>query len=81
MLFPILASTAVGVLALLPLLFFGMKAGLEVVMPMALLLVGGLLGAALFNLLILPALYPRWAPAMADEQGTEVPPQPASAVH
>ena len=77
----VLASTAVGVLVLLPLLFFGMKAGLEVVMPMALLLVGGLLGAALFNLLILPALYPRWAPAIADEQGAEVPPQPASAVH
>ena len=70
-----LASTAAGLLALLPMLFFGMSAGLEVLMPMALLLLGGLLGAALFNLLLLPVLYPRWAPALADgEAGTPLQP-------
>ena len=76
----VLASTSACALALLPLLFFGMSAGLEVLMPMALLLLGGLLGAALFNLLILPALYPRWAPVLADEPGAAAPQQPASAM-
>ena len=65
----VLASTAACLLAFLPLLFFGMTGGLEVVMPMALLIVGGLLGAALFNLLLLPALYARWAPPMLEEPG------------
>ena len=65
-----LASTAAGVLALLPLVLYGMSAGLEVLMPMALLLIGGLLGAALFNLLLLPALYPSWAPPMVNDAGS-----------
>ena len=60
-----LMSTAAGLLALAPLLVWGMVAGLEVVMPMALVVGLGLLGAALQNLLVLPALYPRFAPPLA----------------
>lgn len=60
-----LISTAAGLLALAPLLVWGMAAGLEVVMPMALVVGLGLLGSALQNLLVLPALYPRFAPPQA----------------
>ena len=61
----LLMSTAASLLALAPLLVWGMAAGLEVVMPMALVVGLGLVGAALQNLLVLPALYPRYAPPLA----------------
>ena len=60
-----LTSAAAGLLALAPLLVWGIAAGLEVVMPMAVVVGLGLLGAALQNLLVLPALYPRYAPPLA----------------
>ncbi len=60
----LLLSIAASLLALAPLWVWGMSAGLEVVMPMALVVGLGLLGAALQNLLVLPALYPRFAPPL-----------------
>ena len=61
----LLMSVAASLLALAPLLVWGMSAGLEVLMPMALVIGLGLVGAALQNLLVLPVLYPRFAPPLA----------------
>jgi cobalt-zinc-cadmium resistance protein CzcA len=40
-----------------PLLFFGSRAGFEVVQPMAAVVVGGLLTSTVLTLLVVPALY------------------------
>ena len=57
------ALTALTTTALLlPLLFVGSVPGLEVVRPLAVVMLGGLVTAALLNLLILPFLYLRFAP-------------------
>jgi len=54
---PILITTLATGLALLPTLFLGDIAGLEIVRPMTIAILGGLVTAALLNLFILPALY------------------------
>jgi Cu/Ag efflux pump CusA len=58
----IATSTVAAVLALAPLLVYGVVAGLEIVTPLAAIVVGGLLGAAALNLFVVPALYLRFAP-------------------
>ena len=63
-------SAVAGILALLPLLVYGTVAGLEIVKPMAATIIGGLIGAALCNLLVLPAVLLRWgAPDSAAAYG------------
>ena len=57
----VLMSTSASLVTLLPLLVYGSMAGLEIVKPMAAVVIGGLLAAALLNLFVLPALYLRWA--------------------
>jgi Cu/Ag efflux pump CusA len=54
-------STAAAALTLVPLLGHGVVAGLEIVTPMAAVMLGGLLGGALLNLLVVPVLYLRFA--------------------
>jgi Cu/Ag efflux pump CusA len=54
---PILMTTFATGLALLPTLFLGDIPGLEIVRPMAIAILGGLVTATLLNLFILPALY------------------------
>ena len=54
---PILMTTFATGLALLPTLFLGDRPGLEIVRPMAIVILGGLLIATLLNLFVLPALY------------------------
>jgi Cu/Ag efflux pump CusA len=54
---PILMTTFATALALLPALFLGDIPGLEIVRPMAITILGGLVSATLLNLFILPALY------------------------
>jgi Cu/Ag efflux pump CusA len=49
-------------LALVPMVIWGAVAGLEIVTPLALIVLGGLVTTALVNLFVLPALYPRFAP-------------------
>ena len=61
----ILLTSAGATLALLPLLFYGNVAGLEIVKPLAAVVIGGLLAAALLNLFVLPALYLLFARPMA----------------
>jgi CzcA family heavy metal efflux pump len=56
---PISLTTFATGLVLLPTLFLGDLPGLEIVRPMALVIVGGLVSTTLLNLFILPALYLR----------------------
>ncbi|MEV1289047.1 efflux RND transporter permease subunit [Micromonospora sp. NPDC049679] len=68
---------AVG-LALVPLVIYGSVSGLEVVSPLALIILGGLVTTALLNLFVLPALYLRFAapepPAGSQPPATPEPP-------
>ena len=57
----VVLSTVGSTVALLPLLVYGSVAGLEIVAPLAASVIGGLLAGALANLLLLPALYLRFA--------------------
>jgi Cu/Ag efflux pump CusA len=52
----LMTAVAVG-LALLPIVYFGAVAGLEIVHPMAVVVLCGLVASILLNLFILPALY------------------------
>jgi CzcA family heavy metal efflux pump len=54
---PILMTTFATGLVLLPTLFLGDIPGLEIVRPMAIAILGGLVTATLLNLFILPALF------------------------
>jgi CzcA family heavy metal efflux pump len=54
---PIVMTTFATALALLPALFLGDIPGLEIVRPMAIVILGGLVSSTLLNLFILPALY------------------------
>ncbi|MDQ3870985.1 MAG: efflux RND transporter permease subunit [Chloroflexota bacterium] len=52
----LLTATTIGV-ALLPLVVAGEVAGLEIVRPMAIVILGGLVSSTLLNLFVVPALY------------------------
>jgi Cu/Ag efflux pump CusA len=55
----VLTTLATG-LILLPFLFLGNMPGFEVIRPMAIIIIGGLLISTLLNLFVLPALYLRY---------------------
>jgi Cu/Ag efflux pump CusA len=57
---PILMTAATTGVALLPLVLFGDIAGLEIVRPMAVVILGGLFTSTLLNLYVVPALYLRF---------------------
>jgi Cu/Ag efflux pump CusA len=57
---PLLTTALATGAALLPLLFFGDVAGHEIVRPMAIVILGGLVTATLLNLFVAPALYLRF---------------------
>ena len=57
---PTIASTIAIVLICLPLIALGGRAGLEIVSPMAGVVVGGLLTTTLCSLVVVPALYRRF---------------------
>ena len=54
---PVLISTAALALLVLPVVVLGPRPGLEIVQPLALVLLGGLVSSALVTLFVLPALY------------------------
>jgi Cu/Ag efflux pump CusA len=56
---PILMTTLATGVVLLPLLFAGDAPGLEIVRPMAIVILGGLLTSAMLNLFVVPALFLR----------------------
>ena len=64
---PIVMTTLATGLALLPTLLLGDIPGLEIVRPMAIAILGGLVTATLLNLFILPALYLRLGVSSVDE--------------
>jgi Cu/Ag efflux pump CusA len=57
---PILMTTLTTAFALIPVLILGDIPGLEMVRPMAIVILGGLVTTTLFDLFILPALYLRY---------------------
>ena len=56
-LLPVLTSSAAIIAALLPIVVLGRAAGLEIVQPTALVVIGGVATAALVTLVVVPALY------------------------
>jgi Cu/Ag efflux pump CusA len=70
-LLPIITTAFVVGLAMLPFLFGGSSAGLEIVHPMALVVIGGLVTSTVLSLFAVPALYLRFGgaprPAMTAE--------------
>jgi Cu/Ag efflux pump CusA len=56
---PILMTTMTTWLALLPLVIGGLRPGYEIEHPMAVVILGGLVTSAAFNLLVVPGLYYR----------------------
>jgi CzcA family heavy metal efflux pump len=54
---PILASSTAIVAALLPIVALGQIAGLEIVQPTAIVIVGGVVASTLVTLFVIPALY------------------------
>lgn len=59
-LLPILMTAAATGLALVPILLGGQQSGRELEVPMAVVIVGGLVTSTLLNLVILPTLYLAW---------------------
>ena len=55
-----LATAVATAAALLPLIVLGDRAGLELLRPMAITIIGGLLTATLLNLFVVPAIYGRF---------------------
>jgi Cu/Ag efflux pump CusA len=66
---PTIAVAVATALAVLPFLILGDQAGLEVVHPMAVVLLGGLITTALVSLFITPALYGFVQPGRAGDTG------------
>ncbi|MDB5934821.1 MAG: acriflavin resistance protein, partial [Massilia sp.] len=54
---PTLGSAAAIVAALLPIVVFGWRPGLEIIRPTAYVIIGGLVAATLVTLFVIPALY------------------------
>jgi Cu/Ag efflux pump CusA len=71
---PILTAMSATALALLPVLLLGDVPGLEIVRPMAIVVLGGVVSAALLDLCLLPALYLKLGVRAADldPSGAEV---------
>lgn len=55
----VMTATTIGV-ALVPLVLFGAMAGIEIVHPMAIVILGGLVTSTLLTLFVVPALYLRF---------------------
>jgi Cu/Ag efflux pump CusA len=62
----IMTTTIVTALVLSPFVFLGNIAGLEILRPMAIVVLGGLVTATLVSLLVMPSLYARFGTASGD---------------
>jgi CzcA family heavy metal efflux pump len=68
---PIVASTSGTALVVLPFVIAGAEPGLEIVNPMAIVILGGLVSSTLLSLLVLPTLYLRFGgsqPTLSPEE-------------
>ena len=74
---PILMTALATVAALIPVLLNGGSAGNEILLPMAVVIIGGLITSTLLGLFVLPSLYLRFGsramPAMSSPQLTDQP--------
>jgi CzcA family heavy metal efflux pump len=75
---PTLTVTVATAAAVLPFVIMGNVAGLEIVNPMAIVILGGLVTSTLLSLFLLPALYLRFGAGAQPEPVPETP-QPSSA--
>jgi Cu/Ag efflux pump CusA len=66
---PVLMTALCAGLALLPLVFAGGEPGNELQAPMGAVILGGLLSATALNMLVVPALYARFARTPAPLRG------------
>jgi Cu/Ag efflux pump CusA len=72
-LIPVMTTALAVVLAVTPLAILGPVAGNEILHSMALVIIGGVATATCVNLLVLPALYPLFAPAPQAATDWDVP--------
>jgi Cu/Ag efflux pump CusA len=70
---PILMTTLATVLAFAPFAVRGSIPGLEILHPMAVVVIGGLISATLVNLFVVPSMYLRFAPSARIWEVDEVP--------
>jgi Cu/Ag efflux pump CusA len=68
---PILAATLAIGLALLPIVVIGGEPGLEILRPLALVVLGGLVTTALMTLMVVPTLYLRFAAGTTQTSGRD----------
>jgi Cu/Ag efflux pump CusA len=68
---PILMTTFGTAVLMLPFLFGGGAPGLEIIRPMAIVILGGLITAALLNLVVIPSFYLRYGSAAKPDLSTE----------
>jgi CzcA family heavy metal efflux pump len=59
---PVLLTAFTAAVALIPLVLFGSVAGVEVLRPLAVVILGGLVTSTLLTLFVIPALYLQFAP-------------------
>jgi CzcA family heavy metal efflux pump len=71
---PVLTTGVAGILVFLPILIMGSRPGLELLHPLAVVVIGGLVTSVPFTLLVLPALYLRFGFSRATAR--EYAPQP-----
>ena len=76
---PVVTTAGVSALALLPTVVFGSIAGQEIVKPMAVVVIGGLVTTVLTVLLVLPPLYLRFAPPPVPDEVTLAGQEPSEA--
>ncbi len=68
---PILMTALTAGLALIPLALGGGEPGKEIQTPMAIVILGGLLTSTFLNMIVVPVLFERFAPAEADKKPVE----------
>ena len=76
---PTLTVAVATAVAVLPFAVMGDVAGLEIVHPMAIVILGGLVTSTLLSLFLLPALYLRFGAGAQPEPVTETPRPPSTA--
>ena len=71
---PAVVASAITIgLIVLPFVWIGNVAGLEILHPAAVAILGGLVTSTILTLFVIPALYPRFAAKVAAETGVLVP--------